>query len=108
MSLILDLFISTYTDMQSFLFLNILNQKNVYYVLFVSLIIDFIISKTYGLITLILLFLFYINVYFNNFYIKNIFNYVFVILILNFNFSIVGFLIHFIFISLNRYHIIKW
>lgn len=108
MSIFLDLLISTYTNIQSFCFLNVLNQKNIYYLIFIGLVIDFIVAKTNGVITLILLFLYLVNAYINNYYLRNVFNYIFIIVILKFPFSILGFLIHFIFIYLMKNHIIKW
>lgn len=108
MSIILDLLVSTYTNAQSLFFLNVLNQKNIYYIIFMGLVLDFIIANTYGAVTLILLFLFYTNKYISGYYLKNIFNYFFVIIALNFKFSLFSLIIQFIFIYLTRYHIIKW
>ena len=108
MSVILDLFITSYTPLHSFFFLNVLNQNNLYYLLFTGLIIDFIISNTYGVITIILLILFLANNYMKNFYFKNIFNYFVCLLLLNFPFDLSSFILQLIFIFLIKNHTIKW
>ncbi|MBE6147937.1 MAG: hypothetical protein E7167_00280 [Firmicutes bacterium] len=100
MSVLLDLFVSTYTNLHTFFFLNVLNHKNIYNIIFWGLVIDFIIARTYGLITFLLLFLFYIDLYIDNYYLRNLFNYFFVVVILGFNFSIFSLIIQILFIYL--------
>jgi len=108
MSLILDLFVASYTNYHSFFFLNVLNQKKIIYIIFVGLIIDFIIANTYGLITLTLIFLYFINLYLKNFYLTNLFNYFFILIIFHFKFTFVSLFLQIIFIYLTNRHIIKW
>ena len=102
MSIIFDLLITTYTGYHSFLFLIVLNHKNIYLLLFCGLLIDFIIGDTFGLITLILLFLYYANAHIKDFYLQTIFNYFFTLIILKISFSLAGFVIYFLFIYLRN------
>ena len=108
MSIFLDLVMYTYTNIKTFFFLNVLNTQNIYLIIFYGLVIDFIVLNNWGLITLILIFLYFINNSFKNFVLKNIFNYFFAILILGIEFSIQGLIFQFVFIYLNYKHIIKW
>ncbi|MBQ6840974.1 MAG: hypothetical protein IJO63_02510 [Bacilli bacterium] len=108
MSIVLDLLISTYTSTQSLFFLNVLNQKNIFYIVAMGLIIDFIIANTFGIMTLLLLFLYCINLKMSNYLLRNLFNYFFVIIILKFNFSFFGLILQIVFIYLVKNHIIKW
>lgn len=62
--------------------LNALNSKNIYYILFVSLFIDFIITSYYGYITIIFLILYVIDLKLKNYYLKNMINFTIFYLIL--------------------------
>lgn len=108
MSIILDLFICTCTSYNTLFFLNILNQKNIYYIILTGLILDFIIANYLFLITLSLIVLFYLNKYILNYYFKNIFNYLIMLMILRFKFNLINIFLQILFIYLNRKHIIKW
>ena len=107
MSIILDLLITSYLSF-SLLFLTILNKKNIYIIIFVGLLIDFIIADTKGIITILLICLYFINRKVKSYYSRNILNYLVFILVLGLPFNISGFIIYLIFIYLINKHILKW
>lgn len=73
MFFLLDLIV--YPSFHSFFFLNVLNSKNLYYIIFISLILDFIIGfNTYGFITIMFILLYFLDQKIKGYYAKNIFN----------------------------------
>lgn len=76
--------------------LNTLNSRNIYYVLFISLLLDFVIADLNGKITLIFLTLFLVGKKIKNYYLKNLFNFV-IFYVLVYPFSIGTFLISLMF-----------
>ncbi|MDD5865322.1 MAG: hypothetical protein PUD07_02370 [bacterium] len=80
--MILDIITYNYTNYYSFFFLNYLNKKNIYLIIFIGLIIDNIITNTYIIITAIMIFLYFIDKYIKNYYFKNIINYIIFIIII--------------------------
>ena len=110
MSILLDLIIGYPT----YLFLNVLNSKKLNIILLYGLIIDYIISYSYGIVTIILLILSYLKKYIRNYYLYNIICFISFYLLfntinkLNYNYFLISFFIQIIFIILNKKHIIKW
>lgn len=110
MSILLDIFI----NIPTLLFLNVLNSKNINLIIIYGLIIDYVISNTYGLITIYLIILYFINKKIKNYYLFNILSFIILIIILYviYRFKIIylfiSLLIQLIFILINKNHIIRW
>lgn len=84
--MILDLLIYNYTIFYSFFFLNYLNFKNIYLILFVGLFIDSVLS-TYVIVTITLVILYFISKKIKNYYFKNILNYLLFVFVFSFLFK---------------------
>ena len=110
MSILLDLV----TIYPSCFFINVINSKKLYIVLIYGLIIDFIISYTNGIITIILVFLFIIRKMIKNYYLSNIMCCIVFLIIYQFfsplslKDAIISFSLYLIFIFLNNKHKLKW
>lgn len=94
MYFILDMFVSP--NLHSCFFLNVLNSKNFYYILFIGLVLDFIFFSTAGGITLLLIILYFIDKRLKNFYLKNIINFIIFYFII-YSFSYINFFLDFLF-----------
>lgn len=84
--MILDLLIYNYTIFYSFFFLNYLNFKNIYLIIFVGLFIDSVLS-TYVIVTITLVILYFISKKIKNYYFKNILNYLLFVFVFSFLFK---------------------
>lgn len=84
--MILDLLIYNYTIFYSFFFLNYLNFKNIYLIIFVGLVIDSVLS-TYVIVTNTLVILYFISKKIKNYYFKNILNYLLFVFAFSFLFK---------------------
>ena len=110
MSILLDL-VCFYP---SYFFINVINSKKLYIVLIYGLIIDFIISYTNGIITIILSLLFIIRKMIKRYYLSNIICILLFLIIYQFfsplslKESIISFSLYLIFIFLNNKHKLKW
>ena len=110
MTIILDLII----NFPTYFFLNVLNSKRLNIIILYGLILDYIICNTYGIITIILILLSYLNKYLKNYYLYNIICFIIFYLFfniinhLNFKYFLISLILQLIFIILNRKHIIKW
>ena len=110
MSIILDLIISYPT----YFFLNVLNSKRLNIIILYGLIIDFIINYSYGIVTIILIILYYLKRYIKNYYLYNIICFIIFYMIFNmvmhigYNTFLISLFMQIIFIILNKKHIIKW
>lgn len=108
MSIFLDLLIVTFTNYYTFLFLNVLNSKNIYYIVFTGLLIDYILLGTKGIITVTIIVLYFINLKIKSYYFKNILNYFCVLILFGLRFNFGSFIIQMVFIYLMKRHIIYW
>lgn len=72
MEILLDIFIAYMLPLNSYIFLLCLNTKNIKYIIFIGLNIDLMILNTCGLITIIMLILYYISNHIRNYYLYNI------------------------------------
>ena len=102
--ILIDLFNSYNTAF----FLNILNSNNLFKIILYGLIIDFIVSFSYGLITLFLIIGYIISKFVKNYYIFNILIFFLFSLIFFNGIFFNSFLLQMIFIILNKNHIINW
>lgn len=113
--MILDLIIYNYTNYYSYFFLNIINFKNIYYIIFISLIIDNIFLNTYFLVTSIMILLYFLLKMVNNYFLKNTICYFLFIIIMSLiykaNLFLIikkSFILQIIFILLNYNHTYKY
>ena len=110
MSILLDIFI----NIPTLLFLNVLNSKNINLIIIYGLIIDYVISNTYGFVTIYLIIFYFINKKIKNYYLFNILSFIILIIVLYviYRFKIIylfiSLLIQLIFILINKNHIIRW
>ena len=89
-------------------FLNILNSKNIFRIIFYGLIIDFVISFTNGFITLFLLMGYIISKFIKNYYVFNVLIFILFSLFFFKKILLESLLLQIIFIVLNKNHIINW
>ena len=89
-------------------FLNILNSKNIFKIIFYGLIIDFVISFTNGFVTIFLIIGYLTSKFIKNYYVFNILIFILFSLIFFKTIILDSFLLQVIFIVLNKNHIIYW
>lgn len=88
MNILLDLIVCNYTHLNSYFFIACLNSKNICYIIYTGLVLDFILIQSYGVITIILVILYFIDKLFKNYYFKNIYNYLFMLSIVSLIFKL--------------------
>lgn len=86
--MILDIITYNYTNYYSFFFLNYLNKKNIYFIIFIGLLIDNLFLNTYFILTLILLILYFLDKFIKHYYLKNIINYIVFLFLLSLIFNV--------------------
>ena len=89
-------------------FLNVLNSKNLYLIILYGLIIDYLVSFTYGLITVFLIISFFMQKVIKNYYFNNLVTFIIFSIIFLRTVNLVSFFYQIVFIILNQKHIIKW
>lgn len=86
--MILDIITYNYANYYSFLFLNYLNKKNIYFIIFIGLLIDNLFLNTYFILTLILLILYFLDKFIKSYYLKNVINYMILLLLFSLIFNV--------------------
>ena len=86
--MILDIITYNYTSYYSFFFLNYLNKKNIYFIIFIGLLIDNLFLNTYFILTLILLILYFLDKFIKPYYLKNVINYIVFLFLLSLIFNV--------------------
>ena len=110
MSIIIDMIVKY----PSYFFLNVLNSNNKYLILSYGLIIDVLLNKSFIIITLIMLVIYFLFRKIKNYYLKNVCYYVMFYLlyhlIMNYKFEyfMISFIMQLIYIFFSKQHIVKW